>query len=63
MSDRSRGARQGPARSPDGKRLAWGERSGIWVSPISGGSGDCGAAPKRLIAGGSQPDWGPAGLR
>jgi hypothetical protein len=53
---------ESPSWSPDGTLLAWGERGGIWVSPIAGGAGDCAAAPKRLIAGGSQPDWGPANL-
>jgi len=53
---------ESPSWSPDGRRLAWGERGGIWVSPIAGGAGDCAAAPKRLIAGGSQPDWGPANV-
>jgi hypothetical protein len=47
--------------SPDGRRLAWSEASGIWVSPIAAVAG-CGAAPKRLIAGGSEPDWGPANV-
>jgi hypothetical protein len=51
---------ESPSWSPDGKRLAWSERDGIWATPIAGGSGDCGAAPTRLIAGASQPDWGPA---
>jgi len=51
---------ESPTWSPDGKRLAWGEAGGIWVSPVAAGAGDCGAAPKRLIAGGSEPDWGPA---
>jgi Tol biopolymer transport system component len=51
---------ESPTWSPDGQRLAWSERNGIWTSPIAGGTGACGAAPKRLIAGGSQPDWGPA---
>lgn len=51
---------ESPTWSPDGKRLAWGERSGIWASPIAGGTGACGEAPKLLIPGGSQPDWGPA---
>jgi hypothetical protein len=54
---------ESPSWSPDGERLAWSESSGIWVSPIAGGTGDCAAAPKRLIAGGSQPDWGPANVR
>ena len=53
---------ESPSWSPDGRRLAWGEGSGIWTSPIAGGTGDCAAAPKRLIAGGSQPDWGPANV-
>jgi hypothetical protein len=51
---------ESPTWSPDGKRLAWGERNGIWASPIASGTGDCGAAPKLLIPGGSEPDWGPA---
>ena len=51
---------ESPTWSPDGGRLAWSEADGIWTSAISDGAGDCGAAPKRLIAGGSQPDWGPA---
>jgi hypothetical protein len=49
-----------PSWSPDGRRLAWSERDGIWASPIASGAGDCGAAPRRLIPGASQPDWGPA---
>ena len=54
---------QQPTWSPNGRRLAWSERSGIWASPISSGSGpDCGAAPRRLIAGGLQPAWGPANV-
>jgi hypothetical protein len=51
---------ESPSWSPDGSQLAWSERDGIWTSPIADGAGDCAANPKRLIAGGSQPDWGPA---
>ena len=51
---------ESPSWSPDGKRLAWSEADGIWTSPIADGTGDCAADPKRLIPGGSQPDWGPA---
>jgi WD40-like Beta Propeller Repeat len=51
---------ESPSWSPDGDQLAWSERGGIWISPISDGAGDCGAAPRLLIRGGSQPDWGPA---
>jgi WD40-like Beta Propeller Repeat len=50
---------ESPSWSPDGKRLAWGEKNGIWSSPITTAA-DCGAAPKLLIPGGSEPDWGPA---
>ncbi|HET9900757.1 MAG TPA: hypothetical protein VFR46_06805, partial [Actinomycetes bacterium] len=51
---------ESPSWSPDGRRLVWSEADGIWVSPIADGTGDCGAAPKLLIRGGSQPDWGSA---
>jgi hypothetical protein len=39
-----------------------GQNDGIWISPIAPGAADCGAAPKRLIPGGSRPDWGPVNL-
>jgi len=51
---------ESPSWSPDGSQLAWSEADGIWTSPIADGTGDCAAAPKELIAGGSQPDWSPA---
>jgi hypothetical protein len=51
---------ESPTWSPDGKQLAWSERGGIWATPVAGGAGPCGEAPRLLIAGGSQPDWGPA---
>jgi hypothetical protein len=51
----------GPTWSPDGSRLAWHEtnagRSEIWVKDQAD---DCGVQPRLLIAGGSEPDWGPA---
>lgn len=53
---------ESPSWSPSGSRLAWSESDGIYVSPIANGTGDCGAAPAKLIAGGSQPDWGRANV-
>ena len=49
-----------PTWAPNGRALAWSERSGIWSTSIADGSGDCGADPKLLIRGAGQPDWGPA---
>jgi hypothetical protein len=49
-----------PTWSPSGSRLAWGGRGGIWATSIAGGNGDCGADPRLLIRGGSEPDWGRA---
>ena len=51
-----------PTWAPHGRALAWSEASGIWSTPIADGTGDCAAAPRRLIAGAGQPDWGPAGV-
>ena len=49
-----------PTWAPSGRALAWSERTGIWSSPIADGAGDCAAAPRLLIRGAGQPDWGPA---
>jgi hypothetical protein len=47
-----------PTWSPGGDALAGAEGDGIW--PAAAGAG-CGAmAPHRVIAGGKEPDWGPA---
>ena len=51
-----------PTWAPNGRALAWSERSGIWSTPIADGSGDCGADPRLLIRGAGQPDWGPANV-
>ena len=48
----------GPTFAPDGERLAFAEPDGIWTLRATA---DCAsAAPALLIAGASQPDWGPA---
>ena len=50
----------GPTWSPDGESLAWGEPDGIWIKHAAG---DCATPqPALAIAGGSQPDWGPAAV-
>lgn len=52
----------GPTWSPDSGALAWEEPDGIWLKTNIGGE-DCGSPqPKLLIAGGSEPDWGPANV-
>jgi hypothetical protein len=48
-----------PSWAPDGSGLVWSQPDGIWYSPVSA-SGDCGLAPRLLVAGGVNPDWGPA---
>ncbi len=53
---------ESPTWSPDGGTIAWGQSGGVWASPIAAGAGDCGAGPRRLIAGGSEPDWGSANV-
>jgi hypothetical protein len=49
-----------PTWAPNGRALAWSDRRGIWSTPIADGNGDCAAAPKLVIRGAGQPDWGPA---
>jgi Tol biopolymer transport system component len=43
-----------PTLSRDGQWLAF-ENGGIWIQPTAGG------APERVVAGGSEPDWGRPG--
>jgi hypothetical protein len=48
----------GPTWAPDGERHAFAAPDGIWTARATA---DCAAAaPALLIAGASQPDWGPA---
>ena len=47
-----------PTWSPAGDGLAWAEQDGIWTTAV--GAGCATMAPRRVIAGGREPDWGPA---
>lgn len=54
-----------PSFSPDGTKLLWADAEGIKVVDVPSFAGGCtttGASPsgRVLVAGGSQPDWGPA---
>jgi hypothetical protein len=56
-----------PTFSPDGAGVAWANSDGIHVAAVPSFAGGCtleGAtpAPPLVIAGGSEPDWGPAGV-
>ena len=56
-----------PTFSPDGTGLAWAEDTGIRIVTVPSFAGGCttaGATPNAplVIPGGSQPDWGPAGV-
>lgn len=54
----------GPTWAPDGDRLAWQEPDGIWtIAATTTSEAQCAAVqPKLTIPGGSEPDWGPAGI-
>ena len=56
-----------PTFSPDGRRLAWAWGDGIAIVDVPDFGGGCtteGATPSAatVIPGGSEPDWGPAGV-
>jgi hypothetical protein len=56
------GSAADPTWAPDGSAVAWAEGDGIWSMPVGAlDSPDCSwASPRLIIAGASQPDWGPA---
>jgi hypothetical protein len=56
------GSAADPTWAPDGSAVAWTEGDGIWTTPVGAlDSTDCTwEQPHRIIAGASQPDWGPA---
>ncbi len=50
-----------PSWSPDGRSLAWADRSGIWVGKLGSLAGDtCNVSRKLVIKRATAPDWGPA---
>jgi hypothetical protein len=51
-----------PTWSPDGGSIAWAEGDGIWAAPSPKvDDGSCaGDGPRRILEGGTNPDWGPA---
>ena len=56
------GSAADPTWAPDGSAVAWAEGDGIWTTPVGAlDSADCSwGQPQGIIAGASQPDWGPA---
>jgi hypothetical protein len=49
-----------PSLSPDATRVAWGERSGVWVGTIGQPDSCEGWDAKLVVPRGLEPDWGPA---
>jgi hypothetical protein len=47
-----------PSWSPSGDALAWSAPDGIWTTPVRSRCDEL--APKLVIPGGREPDWGPA---
>jgi hypothetical protein len=62
LGDPVGGSAADPTWAPDGNAVAWAEGDGIWSTPVGAlDSADCSwGQPHRIIAGASQPDWGPA---
>jgi hypothetical protein len=56
------GSAADPTWAPDGSAVAWAEGDGIWSTPVGAlDSTDCSwGNPHLIIAGATQPDWGPA---
>ncbi|MDW5595410.1 hypothetical protein VSS74_13760 [Conexibacter stalactiti] len=50
-------ALSGPSWAPDGMALVWTEPDGLWTMDQAG---TCVGQPRLLIAGATEPDWGPA---
>jgi hypothetical protein len=54
------GTIQGISWSPEGSRLAWADKRGVWVARVRFDAQGCELLTPRLIArGASSPDWGP----
>jgi Tol biopolymer transport system component len=51
-----------PTWSPDGSTIAWSDSNGIWESPVTPGTANCGLSSRLIVRGGSRPDWGPVGV-
>jgi hypothetical protein len=49
-----------PTWSPDSSAIAYHDKDGIWVQQIPAELSDCTVHERLLVAGGSDPDWGPA---